>query len=563
VQAAALLFLIGNAAAAQSGSVQNAAGEASGSYLLPSRVPLSASFTISPSAVTSLAPGSLAIINYYSPAYYSPAPPRPTATVVLRPVGSASTIPAQVVATDSSTITFVVPPQTPAGPAQLVYHVAGDVTGGITQWIEISVVPASFALFRKSAPGPAQAQLIAADGSSTLSGMATPAKPGQMVVLWGSGLGATPMANVGVTLGGVPQTVLYAGRSPSVPGVDQINFRVAAGTPAGCYVPLAVIYGQLSASSYLSESSDGSPCAHPLRLSADDLRNLDTGGTVAVGRINLESDLQAAAADHASRSETAAIAFSDMDAALLANYFGAGSAGPPYGCSLPGLAVPTGIFAYIILGGGPTSSFGSTMTLTGPSQSVITLTSPSYSANVSPGADAPLSSVPPAVLSAGSWTWASAGGQNLPASSFDFTLPPPVRIDGSAPIALALTEDQTIAWNGANYDPNAIVTVTLTSTGPYAPAIPVSRSDPVAVISLTLTAPGSTLLTCTAPANAGRLTIPKDLLSQIGPTVATLSVQVSEPWAAAPHALFKQTNGKSLSIIVSLTSSDNRPVDIQ
>src|SRR5439155_9238362 len=121
---------------------------------------------------------------------------------------------------------------------------------------------------------------------------------------WGSGLGATPMANIGVTLGGIPQSVVYAGRSPSVPGVDQINFRVASGTPSGCYLPLIANYGQSIAISFLSESSDGSPCAHPLQLSAGDLSKLDAGGTVTVGQINVASNLQAASAEHASRPES-------------------------------------------------------------------------------------------------------------------------------------------------------------------------------------------------------------------------------------------------------------------
>ena len=47
------------------------------------------------------------------------------------------------------------------------------------------------------------------------------------------------------------------------PGINQINFQIAPGTPDGCYLPLLVTWGAGAATSYLGKTSDGSPCQHP------------------------------------------------------------------------------------------------------------------------------------------------------------------------------------------------------------------------------------------------------------------------------------------------------------
>src|SRR5206468_1958127 len=103
--------------------------------------------------------------------------------------------------------------------------------GDTTKWLQIAIVPASFALFRSGPTGPAIAQQITNTGVLQTNGLASSALAGQVVVLWGAGLGSTDAAKIGVTLGGVAQTVLYAGRAPSLQGVDQINFRIADSTP--------------------------------------------------------------------------------------------------------------------------------------------------------------------------------------------------------------------------------------------------------------------------------------------------------------------------------------------
>ncbi len=96
--------------------------------------------------------------------------------------------------------------------------------------------PAVFAL-NGGGFGPAAA-IDALDG--TINSPAAPARPGGFVSLFVTGLGeATPM----VTLGGVAQTVLFAGDAPGFLGLQQINIEIAAETPAGDAVELLIFAG--------------------------------------------------------------------------------------------------------------------------------------------------------------------------------------------------------------------------------------------------------------------------------------------------------------------------------
>jgi uncharacterized protein (TIGR03437 family) len=66
---------------------------------------------------------------------------------------------------------------------------------------------------------------------------ADPAAPAEVISLYLTGLGATASAQSGlaiarqqpvVTVGNRPCEILYAGRAPTLPGVDQINCRLAS-----------------------------------------------------------------------------------------------------------------------------------------------------------------------------------------------------------------------------------------------------------------------------------------------------------------------------------------------
>jgi len=104
---------------------------------------------------------------------------------------------------------------------------------------------------------------------------AKPAKPGQTVILYGTGLGpvnyadniAPQQANlptpVELWIGGEPAKVQYSGRSPCCSGLDEIVFKIPANAPVGCWVPLQVRTSGTTPSNVvtIAISANGSACA--------------------------------------------------------------------------------------------------------------------------------------------------------------------------------------------------------------------------------------------------------------------------------------------------------------
>jgi uncharacterized protein (TIGR03437 family) len=500
MRAAIVLFLIAGVSPAQ---VQNAADVSAGVY------------------TTILAQGSLAVVNYQSYGTIG------TSTVSFLPSGSAAPIAADVPYVSQFTIAFVVPMNVPAGDAQLIYKPANQAT----QWTRVTIVPANFALFRTGPIGPLLAQNINPDGTPVQNGLASPAQPGQPVVLWGSGLGATTQSAVQITLGGVAQTVLYAGAAPGQPGMNQINFRIAAGTPDGCYVPLTVTYGTQSVTSFLSKTSDGLPCHHPFQLSVAAMKLLDSGQSIPTGQIALTTGIQAPSMARASRQESAQVLGLDWNASNIANYFIAPSAALAQPCAIGLSNVTVGAF----LEGGFDSTTLGPMTLQNTTSTLALPWTPPQPV------DSPLNALPNPVIAAGPWTWSTSGGPDLAASSFAFVLPPPVQIVGGSPFTLNHSQSQTIAWNGAGFDSSAALRLSLTAQNP-----------------------GSPVLTCSVPAQTGTVTLPANLLAQFtAGSAGALSVSVVETGTSVPHAQFNQLNGSPLLMIVNWSSTDVRPVDFQ
>lgn len=130
----------------------------------------------------------------------------------------------------------------------------------------------------------------------------SPATPGQTVILWGLGLGAISRPDneapgainlrgqleVKVAVGGVEAAVLYAGRSPQFPGIDQINFTLPQNAPTGCNVALQVtVNGEASNPITIAVAPPGKDaCEHP-SLSREQLDSLDKDGAFMAGEFNL------------------------------------------------------------------------------------------------------------------------------------------------------------------------------------------------------------------------------------------------------------------------------------
>jgi uncharacterized protein (TIGR03437 family) len=543
---AGLIFALATVASTQVGTVQNAAlyqaansrlgifpGGVIASSGLPGYISIGSANIISPRMLAVLSYPAVETIAIIGP---PPAATPVTATLSIRPVGSSTAIPVTVTNAVAGAITFVVPAGVPLGGAELLYQIAGQPT----QWTTVNVVQSSFAFFTIGPGGPAIAQTIASNGSLTNVGLTTPAQPGQTLVLTGSGLGYG--SAVSATIGGVAAQVIYAGAGPTQAGYDEILLQIPSAIPDGCYVPVTVTYNQTTVTTTVSKTSDGSPCKHPWQLSVSDMKTLDHGGFLTDGVISLSTQLSVVTSAAGSRNESATMNLGQINAAGVAGYFAPAPSG--LGCTAPNLvAVPS--FAYAEIVGLPPNTavpgIGASVTLQTPT-TAITLTSVTdtnfYSQALPPPTDGPLSNLPTPIVAGGKWTFQSSGGTDLPASSFGFTLPAPIQLAGGAPIFVSRSQDQTITWNGSAFDAGASVNLFLS---------------------------GSTAtVTCTAPANAGTVTIPASLLSSYAAnTIGTLNINLNESGFFLPHAQFQLKDGSTLLMIVSFSSYDSRPVFFQ
>jgi uncharacterized protein (TIGR03437 family) len=151
-----------------------------------------------------------------------------------------------------SQLAAVLPSNTPVGAGTLTLTCNGQ-----TAVAPIQVAPTTLGLATISGLGTGQA--IVTDANNKLVTYTNSAAPGQVVTLWGSGLGASTGDSditytsaphdiavadypLQVYIGGIPASIDYQGRN-GYPGLDQINVTIPAAAPTGCFVSLAAVSG--------------------------------------------------------------------------------------------------------------------------------------------------------------------------------------------------------------------------------------------------------------------------------------------------------------------------------
>ncbi|MEI9972493.1 MAG: hypothetical protein WDO73_10830 [Ignavibacteriota bacterium] len=210
-------------------------------------------------------------------------------------------------------INAILPSTAPLGRASIRATVNGVTSNPAT----VNIVPANLGLFSVNSGGfgPGIIQNYSAD-SLPLNSTQASAKPGQVEILWGTGLGAVAADNVAPTsgnlpiqvevfVGGQPASVLYSGRSSCCAGIDQINFTVPAAAPSGCYVPVVARLNGTAVSNTVTMAIDpnGTPCADPANPLSATFRS---GGRFAAALLAHE-DVQSTAASPAATLDTAAL----------------------------------------------------------------------------------------------------------------------------------------------------------------------------------------------------------------------------------------------------------------
>jgi uncharacterized protein (TIGR03437 family) len=145
-------------------------------------------------------------------------------------------------------IDAILPSATPVGTGTITVTTAA----GTSAAAPITVVQGAFGILTLNQAGTGAAWAFDANNNYATVGYAAAANPGDVIVIYGSGLGPvtgdetktqtqTDLTNqpISVTIGGQAGTVLYHGRTV-FPGLDQVNVQLPSNVPPGCNVSLVV-----------------------------------------------------------------------------------------------------------------------------------------------------------------------------------------------------------------------------------------------------------------------------------------------------------------------------------
>lgn len=206
---------------------------------------------------------------------------------------------AVILFTSASQISAVLPSAVPAGAATLTV-----TYNGTSNAVSFEVANNLVGIFTRAQTGNGLAVVhnYNGEGNQPVNGINQSAKPGQLAILWGTGLGAAlngddrnaPQTGNAINLdalkvyvGGKAAQVDYAGRSGCCSGVDQINFVVPQEVE-GCFVPVTVVTnGKTSNFTTIAVDKDGGLCDAPFGLTEEQTQLLFTKEKIKVGTVNL------------------------------------------------------------------------------------------------------------------------------------------------------------------------------------------------------------------------------------------------------------------------------------
>ena len=456
---------------------------------------------------------------------YSGGLPYPTelsgTRVTFTPAAGGTAVDARLWYTLAGQLAGLLPSATAAGS----YDVRVIYNGQTSAPRRVTVVERNFgfATQAQNGAGPAQATYGGADLNRFTTGTVgqwavRPAKTGDTMILWGTGLGAdlssdltgassgdqAAAAQVRVVVGGTEIAPLYAGRSNGSPGLDQINFTLPAGVATGCTVSLQVRAGGRTSNlgSIAIANAGQSACTHP-SLTPAQLTKLDQGGTLTYGYFGLTSvSFKTTIPGFGSidtRNESVSGSFSRyaVDQIASASF----SSTPDSQCvvsrqkgGLSDLTVatpPAGLDA------------GSPLSLTLPGGRVIPVPKDSktntYVLSLG-GTPNPLAPPPPAVIGTGTHSLTGPGGSDVRAFTASINVPGGFLWSNQDAIAeVDRSRALAIAWSGAQ-------TGSVSMTGIAGQRAGGTDQAPLYDVAV---------FVCVAPASAGQFSVPTSVLQQL------------------------------------------------
>ena len=431
--------------------------------------------------------------------------------------GTGASMQASVYFTRSDVVVGVMPSNIPPGNGTITVNYNGK-SGNLP----VTIVGSNFGISNNAIP-------FASNGVGVLNTAAVTfpnyqpvtttntAKPGDILTVWGTGLGATPngggdtgappAGNIGqapqVIVGGIESpSITYWGRAPGlIPGLDQINFQVPPNAPLGCNVSIVV---QTANGAALTVSnaptislaeSDGATCSDPTQV-VPSVALVSNGAKVLFLETRQDTEVNSDSSKtissrgdvllfHATQSQIAALALSN-------------NVIPSFGTCYVGInADPSANGPFDLT---PLNA-GAAITLTPPSGPALILNNQS-------GEYAASSESNP--LAGGTWMFSNGtGGPDVGPLNFSFPVPQPVSWDNAGSTnggAVNRGSPYTIRWSGG--DSNGFVDI-----------------QGYAVSGSALSGTYYVGFECAAPVSAGQFTIPPSILLAMPPnTLGTIQV---------------------------------------
>jgi len=199
--------------------------------------------------------------------------------------------------TSKAQVAAILPSRTPQGAGTLTVTYNGQTSAPAS----IRVVPSSFGVFtlNQAGSGPGIFQNAYSSTDLRVNTLTESARPGQTVIIWGTGLGPVTQdeakgaapgdlpINLQVYVGGKLANVSYKGRSGCCV-TDQVVFTVPEGVD-GCYVPVVVkINDVVSNFVTMSVARNNGACTDATGLSGTQLESAQRSGTFRTGGITLQ-----------------------------------------------------------------------------------------------------------------------------------------------------------------------------------------------------------------------------------------------------------------------------------
>ncbi|HEY6347394.1 MAG TPA: hypothetical protein VIY49_38390 [Bryobacteraceae bacterium] len=410
--------------------------------------------------------------------------------------------------TSATQVAAVLPSTTPVGTGTI--NVTNN--GQPSATAQIQVVQSAVGILTQNQGGTGQA--IAEDPTNNYSNFSftNAVKPGQLIALWGSGVGGDTNDNdrlypqnqdnltnipMQIYIGGISAAITYRGRS-QFPGLDQIFVTVPAGVTPGCAVSLVISSGSTSLSSnsvLIPVAENGGACSDSFSpFTATLLETLSGKSTVNVGF--LEVGQVTAPSTTGGSPSTTSTATGFFYSYTQAQFDGAQAEIPSLGSCVvvppttSSTVLPTGLDA------------GSTITLTGPGNEQVSLTkNPVVAGYYAPGSAIASSFFP---STGGTFTFAGTGGANVGAFSQSVSVASPLVWTNASSIS-TVTEANGVNINWSGGASNSYVLIFGSS----------STSVSFQTTPLTVT------FICIAAASAGTFTVPAAILQSLPAASAT------------------------------------------